>query len=81
MGISPANESDPGAVMSYVKYNTIVVQVNGVSQDILDVTPMTDNSALEDMALDLPRIKELTEGKEIKKVIVIPDKLVSIIAK
>ncbi len=58
---------------------TIVIQVNGKVRDKLTRTPGTPKDELEADALALPKILRWTDGKTVRKVIVIPDKLVNIV--
>ena len=60
---------------------TLVVQVNGKVKDKITVDEGLDNDAMKDVALNSPKIKELTAGKEIVKTIVVPKKLVNIVVK
>ena len=60
---------------------TLVVQVNGKVKDKLEADEGASNDELQALALASDRIKELTEGKEIVKVIVVPKKLVNIVVK
>jgi leucyl-tRNA synthetase len=59
---------------------TIAVQVNGKLRTALDVTPTTPSSDLERMALENERVKQFVQGKSIRKVIVVPGKIVNIVA-
>ncbi|MBR2891636.1 MAG: leucine--tRNA ligase [Bacilli bacterium] len=59
---------------------TVVVQINGKLRDKLEVASDTSKEELEKQALELPRIKELLNGLTIRKVIVVPNKLVNIVA-
>ncbi len=59
----------------------IVVQVNGKVRDKLVIAADADKTAQEEAALALPKIKELTAGKTVVKVIVVPKKLVNIAVK
>jgi leucyl-tRNA synthetase len=59
----------------------IVFQVNGKVRAKLTVEADTSNEALETLALANEKIKPYTEGKEIIKVIVIPNRLVNIVVK
>ena len=63
------------------KTMTIVLSINGKVRDKIDVPVDTDKATLETMALENERIKSLVEDKDIKKVIVVPKKLVNIVAK
>jgi leucyl-tRNA synthetase len=58
----------------------IVVQINGKVRDKLVVPVKASREEVEKQALDAPRIRELLEGKTIRKVIVVPGKLVNIVA-
>ena len=60
---------------------TLIVQVNGKLRDRLTVAPGTAEHDLESQALASPRIQAHLEGKSIQKVIVVPDRLVNIVAR
>ena len=60
---------------------TLVVQVNGKVKDKISVDEGLDNEELKSVALSSPKIQELTNGKEVVKVIVVPKKLVNIVIK
>ena len=60
---------------------TLVVQINGKVKDKLEADEGATNDELQTLALTSERIKELTNGKEIVKVIVVPKKLVNIVVK
>lgn len=60
---------------------TVAVQINGKVRATLEVSKDEDKAVLEDSALKLEAVKRNLEGKEIKKVIVIPNKIVNIVAK
>jgi len=66
----------------YLKRDTItyVVQVNGKLRGKLEVPAGIDNQALEQQALDVDNVRRSLEGLSVKKVIVIPGKMVSIAA-
>jgi leucyl-tRNA synthetase len=57
----------------------VPVQINGKLRTKLTVPPDTDKAALEKIALADERVKSLIEGKQIKKIIVVPGKLVNIV--
>jgi leucyl-tRNA synthetase len=59
----------------------IIVQANGKIRDKLTMPAGAAVRLIEEAALALPRIRELTGGKEIVKVICVPDKLVNIVVK
>lgn len=58
----------------------IVVQVNGKVKAKLLVAREADKAATEELAMDQPKIKEEIEGKTIRKIIVVPGKLVNVVA-
>jgi leucyl-tRNA synthetase len=59
---------------------TVVVQVNGRLRDRLTVAPGTPEKELESQALASPRVASHLQGKSVRKVIVVPDRLVNIVA-
>ena len=59
----------------------IVVQINGKIRDKMMVGADLDRAGLEKAALESSRIRELTDGKNIVKVIAVPGKLVNIVIK
>ncbi len=59
----------------------IVVQVNGKVRQKLSVPAGIDEESLKAQSLEDPRIQEWTNGKEVKKVIVVPKKLINIVVK
>ena len=59
---------------------TVVVQVNGKVRGRFDIAKDSDKEALEKAAFALESVKPHTEGKTIRKVIVIPNKIVNIVA-
>ena len=58
----------------------IVLQVNGKVRDRITVPLIASSAELETLARDNQRVREFTAGKTIRKVIVIPKKLVNIVA-
>jgi leucyl-tRNA synthetase len=58
---------------------TIVVQVNGKVRDRLEMPAGTDRQSLIDHAVKSEKISRLLKGKEPKKVIVVPDKVVNLV--
>jgi leucyl-tRNA synthetase len=59
---------------------TVVVQVNGKLRDKLTLPAGADNASTEAAAMALPKIVAELDGKTIRKVIVVPNKLVNIVA-
>jgi leucyl-tRNA synthetase len=58
----------------------IPVQVNGKLRDKLVVDADATNAQIEEAARASAKVKEFTAGKEIRKVIVVPKKLVNVVA-
>ena len=79
---SVVHESFPEADTSLLVDETIEipVQVNGKVRSRVTMTANAENELVEQAALNDERIQELLEGKEIRKIIVIPDKMVNIVA-
>jgi leucyl-tRNA synthetase len=59
---------------------TIAVQVNGKLRDTLTAAKGADKGDLEQLALASEKIQRLLEGRAPRKVIVVPDRLVNIVA-
>jgi leucyl-tRNA synthetase len=57
----------------------IAVQVNGKLRDTCEMDRDTEETQLKETVFRLEKVTKYTEGKEIKKVIVIPNKLVNIV--
>ena len=60
---------------------TLVVQVNGKVKDKIEADEALSQEEMKELALNSPKIKELTNGKTIVKTIVVPKKLVNIVVK
>ena len=58
---------------------TVVVQVNGRVRDKLSVAPNTAQDKLEELALASNNVKRWMNGKQVRKIVVVPDKLVNIV--
>ncbi|MDE2126941.1 MAG: leucine--tRNA ligase [Armatimonadetes bacterium] len=58
---------------------TVVVQVNGKLRAQLEAAPGTPDAELQEMALAAERVQPWLEGKTIRRVIVVPDKLVNVV--
>lgn len=58
----------------------MVVQVNGKLRAQIDVSADADKEAIEQMAREHENVQRFTEGQTIRKVIVVPNKLVNIVA-
>ena len=59
---------------------TMVVQVNGKVRAKLEVANGTDKDAIEAIALTNENVTKFTDGLTVRKVIVVPGKLVNIVA-
>jgi leucyl-tRNA synthetase len=71
-------ETDPAALA--VDEITLVVQVNGKVRARLAVAPGIAEDAAFDLALREPNVSAQIEGKEVRKRIFVPDKLLNIVA-
>ncbi len=67
---------------AYLVENTlsIPVQVNGKLRDVLNVAADISQAELEAAALASEKVKQFMDGKTVKKIIVVPKKLVNIVA-
>ncbi|WEV44185.1 leucine--tRNA ligase [Lactobacillus sp. ESL0684] len=59
----------------------IMVQVNGKLRGSFKIDKDTAKDQVQEQALELPHVQKFLTGKEIKKVIVVPNKIVNIVAK
>ena len=59
----------------------IPIQINGKLRARVTVTPETSKEDLEAAALANEKVREYTGGKEIVKVVVVPNRLVNIVVK
>ena len=66
-----------------IKENKInlVIQINGKIRDTISVEVGISNEESEKLAFNSERIKKFIDGKEVLKVIVIPNKLVNVVVK
>ena len=58
---------------------TLVVQVNGKVRDRLEMPAGTSKEEAEQSALAAPKVQSYLEGRQIRKVIVVPERLVNIV--
>ena len=58
---------------------TLAVQVNGKLRGTIEVPASADKAAIEAMALAEPNVLKFTDGLALKKVIVVPGKIVNIV--
>ncbi len=76
---APFPKADPSLMQSQTM--TIVLSVNGKVRDKIEVDKKTEKAELEKRALESEKIQSFTQGKQIIKVIVVPNKLVNIVVK
>lgn len=60
---------------------TIVIQINGKVRDKLQIPAGTGAKELEEAALSREKVREWIDGKEVVKVIAVPDRLVNLVVK
>ena len=58
----------------------IVIQVNGKTRDKISVSSLITNEELEKMTVELQSVKKWIEGKTIRKIIVVPGRLINVVA-
>ena len=58
---------------------TLVVQVNGKLRARLEVAPGIDRETAFEEAMALENVRKFVEGKEVRKVILVPDRLLNIV--
>ncbi len=61
------------------KNTLLIVQINGKLRDKVEVPAGTDQAAVEKMIMASEKLKPWLEGKEIRKVIFVADKLINIV--
>ncbi len=71
-------EADPALLVD--DHVTIAIQVNGKLRDTLTAPKGASRAALEEMALASDKVLRLLDGKPPRKVIVVPDRLVNLVA-
>ena len=59
--------------------STVAVQVNGKLRDTIELPKGCKGKEAEDAALALPRIAEAISGKDIRKIIVVPDRIINVV--
>lgn len=57
----------------------IPVSVNGKTRDVIKVAVDADNATIETLAKSSEKVKQFMEGKTIKKIIIVPKKMVNIV--
>ena len=56
---------------------TLVLQVNGKVRGRLEMTTGNDKEETERLAMSAPKVQSFLEGKQIRKIIVSPERLVN----
>jgi leucyl-tRNA synthetase len=75
---APWPKADPALL---VKDEIVLpIQVNGKRRAEIAVAPSLDAKSVETLALALPDVKRFTEGLTVKKVVVVPGRIVNIVA-
>jgi leucyl-tRNA synthetase len=75
---APWPEADPALLVE--DEVTIAIQINGKLRDTLTAPKGSPREALEEMALASDKVVRSLEGKTPRKVIVVPDRLVNLVA-
>jgi leucyl-tRNA synthetase len=57
----------------------MAIQVNGKLRSQIMVARDADETSIKETAFEDPRVKKWTEGKTVRKVIVVPGRLVNIV--
>ncbi|HTD13757.1 MAG TPA: leucine--tRNA ligase [Chthoniobacterales bacterium] len=57
----------------------IIVQVNGKLRDKITVRKDLDHKAVEEAALAAPKVKESTAGKTVRKIVIVPNRVVNVV--
>jgi leucyl-tRNA synthetase len=74
----PFPRADPAALVRDTV--TLAVQVNGKLRGTIEVVPDADRASIEAMALAEPHVARFLDGQSVRKVIVVPGKIVNIVA-
>jgi leucyl-tRNA synthetase len=77
MVLEPWPKADP----AFLKDDTVemVVQVNGKLRGSLEVPVNEDQEVIQKIALELPNVQRMIEDKQVRKIIVVPNKIVNIV--
>jgi leucyl-tRNA synthetase len=59
--------------------STIAVQVNGKLRGTIELPKGSKGKEAEDAAMALPRVVEAVSGKDIRKIIVVPDRIINVV--
>jgi leucyl-tRNA synthetase len=58
---------------------TIAIQVNGKRRDEILVPKGIDRAILEGKVMALENVRRALEGKQVKKLVIVPDRIVNIV--
>ena len=75
--VAPWPEPDPAALEQ--DQVELVVQVNGKLRGSITVPKQADKAAIENLALANPNVQKFVAGQNVKKVIVVPGRLVNLV--
>jgi len=75
--VAPWPEPDPAALEQ--DEVELVVQVNGKLRGSITVPKQADKAAIENLALANPNVQKFVAGQNVKKVIVVPGRLVNLV--
>ena len=59
---------------------TIAVQINGKLKDTLTAPKGLESAAVEALVLDLDKVRRALDGRVPRKIVVVPDRLVNLVA-
>ncbi|WP_142849194.1 leucine--tRNA ligase [Telmatospirillum sp. J64-1] len=74
---TPWPEADPALLVE--DSVTIAVQVNGKLRGTIDLPKDVDQKTAQDAALALPAVQSVIEGKTLRKVVVVPNRIVNVV--
>jgi len=58
----------------------VIIQVNGKLRDKMTVAKDLDEASLEKLARASAKVQESLKGKDVRKVVVVPNKIVNLVA-
>ncbi|WP_316353232.1 leucine--tRNA ligase [Candidatus Trichorickettsia mobilis] len=58
---------------------TIAIQVNGKLRAVSDIANVTPDEEIKNLAINLPEVQKHIAGKAIKKIIIVPQKIINIV--
>jgi leucyl-tRNA synthetase len=78
LALQPWPKADPELARD--EQVTIAVQVNGKLRATLDLPRDTGRDSVEAAALGLPQVARLLDGRPPRKVVVVPNRIVNVVA-